>query len=115
MFKLKNNFTILLIILWQAISVFLMATGVWPQEIVYLNTALLAVFFLLASPLDSIRLFILSIPAYVVIPNSYSDTLSMWRPLLILLFTVIAIKTYLSFPRKRESRTWFWILDQVRN
>lgn len=79
------------LVLWQFISVGLMAVGTWPGEVAVINTALLGIFILLASPFRSVLLVILSIPFYVILPNPVLANLPMWRPLLVLLFVVWAL------------------------
>jgi hypothetical protein len=86
--KLTTERIIFLITLWQLISVGLMAVGVWPPQIAILNTALLALFILVAKPYYSVLLLVLSIPFYVVLPNPVIANLPMWRILFVWLFIV---------------------------
>jgi len=78
----------LLLLLWQFISVLLMALGVWPGSVAWLNFALLSVFVIFFQPYESVLLLILSAPFYVVLPNRYLDSLPAWRLLFIELFAV---------------------------
>lgn len=74
------------LVLWQFLSVALMAVGTWPGSVALISTALLAVFILAAQPYHSVLLLILSIPFYVIVPNKYLANLPMWRVLFVLLF-----------------------------
>ena len=89
---LKKNKYIVALVLWQLVSVYLMAVGVWPTWIAWINVGLLAASIAALSPFDALRVFVVSIPFYVVVPNNYADTLSMWRLLIIWLFIVVSIK-----------------------
>lgn len=82
------------LVLWQLISVLLMALGVWPQSIAWLSFGLLSVVILFIRPFDALLLFVISMPFYVVLPNPYFDSLSMWRPLVIVLFVSWVMRLY---------------------
>lgn len=73
---------------WQYISIAGMAVLGWPAALVWLNLGLLLSFILFAPVYESLLLLVLSIPFFVVIPNSRFDTLSMWRVLYAVLFVV---------------------------
>jgi O-antigen ligase len=79
---------IILLVVWQGLSVALMAIGTWPQSIALLNTALLAIFILLAKPYSSVLLLVISIPFYVALPNQFLPDLPMWRVLFVWLFMI---------------------------
>lgn len=76
------------LVLWQFISVGLMAVGTWPPQVALVNTALLVLFIVLSKPFDSVLLLILSIPFYVILPNTIIDDIPMWRVLFALMFVV---------------------------
>ncbi len=109
MFKIftdKNKIIIGAAVLWQIISIGLVATGVWPQQISLFNLGLLVVLFVILPAIDALGLFLLSLPFMVVLPNFAALTgLPMWRILVAWLFVVIATK-YL-FARYQQSRSGF--------
>lgn len=79
--------TIKTIFLFEIIIVFAMIVGIAPQEFSYLILLLLSVSFLRLNILDSLKLFILSIPFFVALPaNALSDSMSVWRVLVVILF-----------------------------
>ncbi len=92
--QIKVNHILYAIVLWQTISVYLMAVGVWPHWVAWVNTGLVALFVLLFEPYEALRLVLVSIPFYVVLPNQYADSLPMWRPLVAWLFIVWLLKSY---------------------
>ncbi len=99
----KHSFTkitirkiIWLLVIWQAVSVALMAVGTWPDYIALVNLALLALFILIARPYYSVLLLTLSIPFSIIFPNPYFNALPMWRPLFVLLFAVWLIRLLIS-------------------
>ncbi len=92
--QIKINHVLYALVLWQTISVYLMAVGVWPTWVAWINTGLIAVFILFAEPYQSLRLVLVSIPFYVALPNRYADSLTMWRPLVAWLFVVWVTKTF---------------------
>ncbi len=94
--KITVRKIIFLLVVWQFISVALMAVGVWPPMVAQINTALLAIFVLLALPYYSVLLLILSIPFYVVVPNPYLQNLPMWRVLFAWLFVVWLVRTIIN-------------------
>lgn len=77
-----------LLVLWQFISVLLMALGTWPASIAWINVAMLGLFVLVVPPYEGLLMLILSIPFYVALPNRYLDSLPMWRLLFIEFFAV---------------------------
>lgn len=87
-FKITTQKVIWALVLWQFISVGLMAVGTWPVEVAIVNTLLLAIFILLATPFHSSLLLIVSIPFFVVLPNPVLANLPMWRPLFVWLFVI---------------------------
>ena len=75
------------IFLSEFILVFAMIAGIVPQEFAYLILVLLAVSFVKLNILNSLKLFILSIPFFVALPmNTLSDSMSIWRILIVVLF-----------------------------
>lgn len=99
----KQSFTnitvrkiIWLLVIWQAISVALMAVGTWPITVALLTLALLMLFILIALPYHSVLLLVLSIPFSIIFPNPYFDELPMWRILFIWLFVIWLIRTLIN-------------------
>jgi len=79
----------------EFILVFAMATGIVPQEISYLILLLLIASFLKLNMLDSLKLFILSIPFFVALPaNAFSDSMSIWRILILVLVLRVGWEKY---------------------
>lgn len=83
---------IIIFTIWQYASVAGMAVLGWSYSIVWLNLGLLSAFIILSPIYESLLLLILSIPFYVVIPNSTFEALSMWRVLFLVLFVVWFIR-----------------------
>jgi len=83
-----------LLVLWQLIAVMLMAIGVWPYWVVWVNIGLTAVYMLFAETFDGLLLLVASMPFFVVVPNSYSPSLPSWRLLFIWLFLLWVIRTF---------------------
>lgn len=73
---------------WQYITIVMIVVLNWPNSLVWLNMGLLLGFIVLCPVYESLLLLILSIPFYVVLPNTKFDSLSMWRMLFIVLFLV---------------------------
>ena len=85
------------ILLSEFILVFAMAMGVAPQEFSYLILLLLIISFLKLNKLDSLKLFIISIPLFVALPpNQFSDSMSIWRILIVVLFLKICHSEFVS-------------------
>ena len=91
---------IILFTVWQYFSVAGMAVLNWPNSLVWLNLGLLIAFIVLCPVYESLLLLILSIPFYVVIPNSRFDSLSMWRVLYLALFAVWLVRDKKLFSRQ---------------
>ena len=71
----------------ELVLVFAMVLGIVPQEFSYFILILLSVSFVKMSMLDSLKLFILSVPFFVALPpNAISDSMSIWRVLIVVLF-----------------------------
>ncbi|MCK5084354.1 MAG: O-antigen ligase family protein, partial [Candidatus Pacebacteria bacterium] len=69
-----------------------------PQEFSYLILVLLVVSFVKLNMLDSLKLFILSIPFFVALPaNAFSDSMSIWRVLIIALFLKAGWEKYKNY------------------
>jgi len=83
---------IILFTVWQYVSVACMVALNWPVSLVWLNLGLLLAFIVLCPVYESILLLILSIPFYLVLPNTKFDSLSMWRVLFLVLFIVWFVK-----------------------
>ncbi len=92
--RLRNKARLITIalIIWEFFSALMLAVANWPDAIIWVNLFLLCLFILIFSVFDSLLLLIVSIPFYVVLPNPYFETLSMWRILFALLFAVWIIK-----------------------
>lgn len=85
--KIHNSrFVIPALLLWQLVSVYLMATGVWPGGVAWLNLVLLLGYIIVSPAFSGLLLVVASIPFYIVLPQPYSDTLSLWRPIVAGLF-----------------------------
>ncbi|HEX3099669.1 MAG TPA: O-antigen ligase family protein [Patescibacteria group bacterium] len=104
-FKITIQKIIWAFVFWQFISVGLMAVGTWPPQVAMVNAALIAVFILVASPMYSALLLILSIPFFVILPNPVLANLPMWRPLFALLFVVWLVRLIIS-QRSRLLKTF---------
>ena len=88
----------------EFILVFAMAIGIVPQEFSYLILVLLAVSFIKISIMDSLKLFILSIPFFVALPaNAFSDSMSIWRVLILVLVLKVGLEKYYHFNKDRHS------------
>ncbi len=75
------------ILLSEIILVLAMIAGIAPQEFSYLILVLLVISFIKLSLLDSLKLFILSVPFFTALPaNAFSDSMSAWRVLIVVLF-----------------------------
>jgi len=71
----------------EFILVFAMAMGVAPQEFSYLILLLLTISFIKLNKLNALKLFIISVPLFVALPpNQFSDSMSIWRILIVILF-----------------------------
>lgn len=81
-----------LLVLWQLISVLLMALGVWPDYIAWVNVALTAIYIVWFDTHYGLLLLITSIPFFVVVPNAYLDSLPSWRLLFAWLFAVWLVR-----------------------
>src|SRR3989338_1854307 len=80
-----NKYVLKSLIVWQLISVYLMATGVWPNWVAWINFGMLGAAMLFLPVIEGLKLFIVSIPFFVVLPNPYLPALAMWRPLILVL------------------------------
>ncbi len=84
--KFFKNQSILILLLWQTLSVYLMAVGTWPAWVAWVNVGLIILFIVLRPAFEGLLLAVGSIAFYVVLPSHFSDTLSMWRPVVGVLF-----------------------------
>ncbi|MEA2098193.1 MAG: O-antigen ligase family protein [Patescibacteria group bacterium] len=90
------------IFLSEFILVFAMAIGIVPQEFSYLIIVLLVASFIKLNILESLKLFILSIPFFVALPaNVFSDSMSIWR----LLIFVLVVKVCHSVRQLADSES----------
>jgi O-antigen ligase len=108
----KSKFWLIIFFIYQFFSTLLLAIGVWPKEVVYLNLLLqiLAVFvFDIEYAVYSV---VLSIPFYLVIPNSRLDTFSAWRIVFAFLFLVFLYKEKDFFRRGTLSKLTFFKWDK---
>ncbi len=88
----KTLSLIILLVIWQYISILLTGMlGVSPN-LVWVNFTLISVFIFLFGAYKGFLLLLLSIPFFLVLPGLPFDSLSMWRPLFVLLFMVWLIK-----------------------
>lgn len=99
----RNNFILFIAVLWQLVSIGLVVTNVWSNEIAVVNSVLLAVLILVLPKLDAVGLFLLSLPFMIVLPVS---DLPMWRPLVIWLFLVVLAKHI--FEHRNSSSGFNW-------
>ncbi len=87
--------TIKSILLSEIILVLAMIAGIVPQEFSYLILVLLIISFIKLSLLDSLKLFILSVPFFTALPaNAFSDSMSVWRVLILVLFLKVVWGKY---------------------
>lgn len=94
MIKLSPKQVLWILVLYQLISVYLMATGVWPAEVAFVNLGLSAAYILFATPYFGLLFLIVSIPFFITFPNFYSDSMSTWRLLFSWLFVVWVAKEW---------------------
>ncbi len=102
--KNKQSLTILLFLLWQLFSVYLMVVGVWTSSVAWVNVGLIILFIVYAPAFEGLLLVVASMAFYIVLPQQYSDTLSMWRPVVGVLF----LKALMTSGVPHLSRGWPW-------
>lgn len=88
----KLRLFIIVLAVWQYISVAGIAILNWPNSLVWLNLGLLLAFIVLCPIYESLLLLILSIPFYVAMPNTRFDSYPMWRVLYLALFAVWMVR-----------------------
>lgn len=88
------KFLILLLTLIQFGTVLLMALGVWPDWVVWINVLLSAAYLLAFNTYYGLLLLIASVPFYVALPNPYFDSLSTWRVLFAFLAGLWLVREY---------------------
>ncbi len=88
----KPKFVITLLCIWQFFSVLLIAIGIWPASVVWVNLGLLTAFMLASETFYSMLLVIVSIPFSVAIPSSRFPSLPVWRILIAVLFFVWVVR-----------------------
>ncbi len=96
-----------LLLAWQLLSVYLMAVGVWSTWVSWVNVGLITLFILVRPTFEGLLLVTGSIAFYVVLPSSYSDTLSMWRPVIAVLF-LKTIYEWFNSQRSQSLKTMFF-------
>ena len=83
------------IFLLEISIVFFMILGIIPQEFSCVILVLLVAGFVKLSLLNSLKLFILSIPFFVALPaNQFSDSMSIWRILILILVLKVGWEKY---------------------
>jgi O-antigen ligase len=93
--SLNHNTSIRTIFLSEIILVLAMIAGIVPREFSYLILILLIGSFIKLDILSSLKLFILSLPFFVALPaNTLSDSMSIWRILIIVLFLKVIYEKY---------------------
>jgi len=79
----------------QIIIVILMILGIMPQEASYLILVIVSYGFYKLSLLDSLGLFIISLPFFTALPeNRFSDSMSVWRILIAVLFLKMVVEAH---------------------
>jgi O-antigen ligase len=92
----KNNKIIIAsLFLWQLISTGLMATGVWPEWVSWVNFGLLSLYILFSDSFDGLLVTLVSLPFMVVLPNQYIEGLPAWRLVLVWLGMVWFAKKFI--------------------
>ncbi|MDB4940083.1 MAG: hypothetical protein JWO40_508 [Candidatus Doudnabacteria bacterium] len=108
----KSKFWLTVFFVYQAFSTALIAIGVWPKEIIYLNLGLqlaAVCFFNLENAIYSV---VLSTPFYLVIPNSKFDSFSAWRIVFPVLFLVFLFKDKNYFQNGLQKKIEFFKWDK---
>lgn len=91
-FQNKYNVILFAAILWQLISVSLLAVSTWPVEVVWFNFGLLLVLIMALPRIHALGLFLVSLPFMVVLPENVIADFPMWRPLVAWLFAILLMK-----------------------
>lgn len=90
----KQTFTarynILLLVIWQFFSVLIIALGIWPSWVIWINLGLTSLFILLTESYVGLLLCVVSMPFYTALPNAQFETLSAWR----VLFALLTLKWF---------------------
>jgi hypothetical protein len=94
LFYRNSKIILWLLVLYQLISVYLMATGVAPLELALVNLCVSMAYILLAETYLGILFLLVSIPFFTTFPNFYSDTMSTWRLLFLWLFILWFFKSW---------------------
>ncbi len=84
--RLKNTYLLSGLVILQVLLVYLMAVGSIPTWVAWLSFGLILLFIVLKSTFEGLLLAVASMPFYVVLPTHYSDTFSMWRVVVGVLF-----------------------------
>lgn len=96
LFKIREfprlKLVIITLVVWQYLSIACIALLNWPISLVWLNLGLILGFILLCPVYESLLLVILSIPFYVVLPNTKLESFSMWRVIFLVLFFAWFVK-----------------------
>lgn len=93
-------FVISLLGIWQFFSVLLMALGVWPVWVVWLNLVLSAAYLAYYPVYYGLIFLIVNFAFFVSLPLHFADSLSMWRVLFVWLFVVWLVRQGLASPRR---------------
>jgi len=102
----KQKFFLIVLTIYQLFSTALIAIGVWPAQVVYINLAVqlgAILFFDLEYALYSV---ILSIPFYLAVPNPKFDSLSAWRFTFLALLIVLWYKQVFKAKQKLRWMSW---------
>lgn len=97
------RYLFLLIVVFEAVTAYLVSVGVWPQTAAWYSAGAAALFVLIAPPFEALQLVVFSIPFYLALPNRFSDSLAAWRPMLAWLFAVWFVKEIYSHYRSGVS------------
>ncbi len=107
---LNTKYFFWLFLLWQAISVFLMAVGVWPLWVTWITIGVSAAFVVSASSYNAVLLLILSLPFYTGLPYLHQGSIASWRVLFILAF-LVWVSRYIYEQRGKSLRSFRRLLN----
>lgn len=102
----KQKFWLTVFTVYQIFSSAMIATGIWPQNIVYVNLAIQLGAILAFDLENAVYSVILSVPFYLAVPNPRFDSLSAWRFGFALLFVLFWLKHSYLGKRKIELMPW---------
>ncbi len=84
--RLSPKTAIGLCLLWQAVALTFVVLGSWPASVSWISLGLLSAAVLYLGPLEGACLVLASLPFFVVLPQPWSEQLSLWRPVVAVLF-----------------------------